>query len=86
LEAPRPSCEAYRMELPGEAVRFMYCGPHPLGSGHFAGTMQNRYGSFPMGKGKSREWFVSLKTVGNLSPTVPPPVQIRLPPPKKLKG
>ena len=41
------------MELHGEVIRFLYRGPHPIGSGHFAGTLQNRYGNpdgFP-GKG-----------------------------------
>jgi hypothetical protein len=52
LEAPRPSRKAYWMELPGEVIRFLYCGPLSIGSGHFAGTLQNRYGGFPMGKGK----------------------------------
>jgi hypothetical protein len=34
-----------------------------------------------MEKGNFREWFVSLRIVGNTLPTRPPPVQIRLLPP-----
>jgi hypothetical protein len=40
----------------------------------------------PWGEGNFRKMFVSLEIVDNTLPTVPPPVQIRLPPSMKSTG